>query len=632
VYAMALEQSVDYKASSALVLSAFEEEPVATFTWKAAGTSGDWNTAADWTLTGGTGTPPPGSTSADSDIAQLGASRHTAYTVTIFAGETFDVAEVDIAGGRGSRTTTLSISGSLLTDSLSISGGPRHGSVIVNTGGSLNIRDDLTARRAETITIAAGAGTGGFVELGSSTNSGIHVNDRNVTFSFSSPVSGPSTGKLEYNGPAFEAGSTTKQHITDLTWGDSIVFDHASFTNDTFIYSKTTDTLTVKTPLNDTYLTMHNVSGVTPTSLESADFVGVGDTIEIVCFAAGTHICTPTDERPIESLTSGDIVNTLADGQLRACPVKWIGRRRIDLTAHPRPELVAPIRIQRGAFDENAPHTDLLLSPDHAIFVEDKLICASQLVNGTTIRQQTDLPSIEYFHIELDTHAILLAEGLPVESYLNTGNKFFFTNSDTPLVLHPNLTDETDYPTREAGSCVPFVWDEASVRPVWQRLADRGAALGQSVPQRATTTEAKLRVRCSTGECAYSEPTYVDSNLVIFVLPRGSREIRLISRSQSPTEARPWLADRRKLGVKVKRIVLRNAKELCEIPIDNPGLTKGWWDIECDKLIMSRWTDGNAVVPLPEMDGSVLLLELHLAGEMIYALETEIRAEHRAAA
>jgi len=187
-------------------------------------------------------------------------------------------------------------------------------------------------------------------------------------------------------------------------------------------------------------------------------------------------------------------------------------------------------------------------------------------------------------------------------------------------VLHPDLTDETDYPMREAGSCVPFVSDEASVRPVWQRLADRAAALGLPVSQPATTMDPDLRLRSRQSQPAKGTPVHQDDNLVIFVVPRGSREIRLISRAQAPTETRPWLDDRRKLGVRVKRIVLRGANDLREIPMDHPNLTKGWWDIERDEHSMSRWTDGDAVVPLPMMNGPVML-ELHLAGKMIYVLE-----------
>ena len=203
-----------------------------------------------------------------------------------------------------------------------------------------------------------------------------------------------------------------------------------------------------------------------------------------VCFAAGTRILTTTGERRVETLTQGDLVLTVSGAERSAQPVKWLGHRRIDLTAHPRPETVAPIRIRRDAFADNMPHTDLLVSPDHAIFVDGKLICARQLVNGTTICQEKGWTAVEYFHVELDAHAILFAEGLPAESYLDTGNRGFFANSGEPLVLHPDLTDETDYPSREAASCAPFVWDEA------QRaagVAASGRACGGSWSARAAT-------------------------------------------------------------------------------------------------------------------------------------------------
>ncbi len=198
------------------------------------------------------------------------------------------------------------------------------------------------------------------------------------------------------------------------------------------------------------------------------------------------------------------------------------------------------------------------------------------------------------------------------------------------MVLHPDLTDETGYPTREAGSCAPFVSDEANVRPVWQRLADRAAAIGRPVPEREITTDADLRLLADRRTV---KPVFSDSDRVIFVLPRGAHEVRLVSRAQSPTEARPWLDDRRRLGVRVKRIVLRGADEVREVPVDHPDLTRGWWAVERDGQMMSRWTDGEAVLPLPAMRGTVLL-EIHFAGSMIF-IEDVVPvggAERRAAA
>jgi hypothetical protein len=341
-----------------------------------------------------------------------------------------------------------------------------------------------------------------------------------------------------------------------------------------------------------------------------------GDTIEAVCYAAGTRILTATGERRVESLLQGDIALTLAAGELIAQPVKWIGRRRIDLTAHPRPETVAPVRIRRGAFADNMPHTDLLVSPDHAIFVDGRLIAARQLINGATIHQEKNWTTVEYFHVELDSHAILLAEGLPAESYLNTGNHGFFANSGEPLVLHPDLTDETDYPTREAGSCAPFVWGEASVRPVWQRLSERAAALGQPVRPAATTNDPALHL-VAAGRSI--KPIYADAGLFIFPLPRNAGTVRLVSRASAPADARPWLDDRRRLGVRLARIVLRDAAEVREISVDHPDLQQGWWAVERDGTATGRWTDGDAVLPLPAMHG-VTMLEIHLRGTLDYVV------------
>jgi hypothetical protein len=329
-----------------------------------------------------------------------------------------------------------------------------------------------------------------------------------------------------------------------------------------------------------------------------------GTDVFLVCYVAGTRILTATGERMVESLLQGDIVLTLSGGELHARPVTWVGRRRIDLTAHPRPETVAPIRIRRGAIADNMPHSDLLVSPDHALFVDGKLICARQLVNGTTIRVETGWTAVEYFHVELDEHAILLAEGLPAESYLDTGNRGFFANSQAPRLLHPDLTDETDHPTRAAGSCAPFVWDEAGVKPIWQKLADRAAALGQPMRQIETTADPAPRL-VARGRTV--RPIYGENGLYIFPLPKGATEVRLVSHAAAPTDTRPWLEDRRRLGLYVERIMLRGAGEVREVPVDHPSLARGWWDVESSDATLRRWTDGNAVLPLPVLDGPIML-------------------------
>jgi Hint domain len=577
--------------------------------WIKAG-SGDWGLDTNWTPTGVPGLVP---TAGDAAILISAPGVVSSFTVTIGSGEVFGLAALDLTSTDVGDQVDLDIGGGgkLTTDSLlltALAGNEDH--LNINNGGILNIVTSIGTDVHETLNIeATGVTGGGRLELGSATSSGINVNNSKVTFHFLDNAKGEQNdGVVEYLS-GYKSAVTARQAFTGVAWGETFIFDGANFTGDTVTYAGTT--LTVKSGTT-TVLTMNRVTAAAGTTFEA-----IGDEIVAVCYARGTMIATPTGERPVETLRPGEQVLTLVDGEAVLRAVKWLGQRRIDLTAHPRPETVAPIRILRGAFADDMPQRDLVVSPDHAILVDGKLICARQLVNGTTIRQERGGTSVDYFHVELDTHAILLAEGLPAESYLDTGNHGFFANSGEPTALHPDLTDETDYPAREAGSCAPFVWDEASVQPAWQKLADRAAALGQPVPQQATTTDAELRLFAKYHTV---KPIYGDSHLVIFNLPRGAREARLLSRAQSPAEARPWLDDRRRLGACVKRIVLRGVDEVREIPVDHPGLTQGWWAVEREGQVMSRWTDGEAVLPLPEMRGTVML-EIHLAGSMTYVLE-----------
>ena len=61
------------------------------------------------------------------------------------------------------------------------------------------------------------------------------------------------------------------------------------------------------------------------------------------------------------------------------------------------------------------PRRDLLVSPQHALYLDEVLIPARCLINGSTIAQKP-VSVIEYFHIELPRHDLLLAEGLPTQS------------------------------------------------------------------------------------------------------------------------------------------------------------------------------------------------------------------------
>ncbi|MBP1882326.1 Hint domain-containing protein [Sinorhizobium mexicanum] len=135
------------------------------------------------------------------------------------------------------------------------------------------------------------------------------------------------------------------------------------------------------------------------------------------CLPRGTSIMTPTGEVRIEDLRIGDLVETVR-GEAHA--IKWIGRDLYRLSGSRWNNSVMPIRICRHALDEQTPHRDLYLSPGHALFIDGVLIRVQDLINGTSIMPAlpADAREIEYFHIALDTHEVILAEGAPVETLL----------------------------------------------------------------------------------------------------------------------------------------------------------------------------------------------------------------------
>ncbi len=147
----------------------------------------------------------------------------------------------------------------------------------------------------------------------------------------------------------------------------------------------------------------------------------------IPCFCAGAHIATPRGEIRVEVLRERDLV-VLARG--RMAPILWIGRRHIDCRRHAHAADILPVRVRAGAFGERLPARDLLLSPDHAVLVDHVLVPIRHLINGCTVVQEW-VAQVTYYHVELPAHDVILAEGLPCESYLDTGNRAAFEDRST---------------------------------------------------------------------------------------------------------------------------------------------------------------------------------------------------------
>jgi Hint domain len=135
-----------------------------------------------------------------------------------------------------------------------------------------------------------------------------------------------------------------------------------------------------------------------------------------VCFLKGTRIWTPDGESGVEDLRVNDLVVT-ASGEAK--PIQWVWGRRFERQSGRKwDQEIVPIRVARSALGPNTPHRDLYLSRYHCLYVDGVLIPAVDLINDSTIARVDDihLREIEYFHIKLDRHSVIYAEGAACET------------------------------------------------------------------------------------------------------------------------------------------------------------------------------------------------------------------------
>lgn len=165
--------------------------------------------------------------------------------------------------------------------------------------------------------------------------------------------------------------------------------------------------------------------GLHPTATGHEAIAGLVDSALMSCFGAGTLIATPGGAVPVEALAPGDGIMTLSG----PAEVGWIGRRRVRLAGTAGRRRAQPVRIQAGAFGAGLPARDLLLSPEHAVYAAGVLIPVRALCGCRGIAADPDIQDITYYHVALAQHGVLFAEGLPCETWLDTGARGLFENT-----------------------------------------------------------------------------------------------------------------------------------------------------------------------------------------------------------
>ncbi len=309
-------------------------------------------------------------------------------------------------------------------------------------------------------------------------------------------------------------------------------------------------------------------------------------TDNVLCFLAGTLIRTLSDETPVERLTVGDMILT-ATGQPR--PIVWIGVGRV-LATRGRRNAATPVIVRKGALGPSQPHRDLRVTKGHSLYIDDVLIPAEFLVNHRSILWDDHAQEVTVYHVELETHDVLSANGVLAESYRDDGNRWLFQNANSGWRLPPKEP------------CAPVLTGGPIVDAIWRRLLDR-AGLRPGFP---LTEDADLHVLVDGRR---QDGVRQREGVYAFYLPAERFAVHIASRAAAPAEL-GLARDPRLLGVAIRRIAIRQLGQHRVVGADDALLSKGFHAFEADNGF--RWTDGDAVVPSDLLAGFIGPVELSI--------------------
>lgn len=337
------------------------------------------------------------------------------------------------------------------------------------------------------------------------------------------------------------------------------------------------------------------------------------------CFLKGTMIRTPGGERAVEDIKVGDHVSTLVDGEVVQREVIWVGRRSATVRDWMTDDEAGyPVRIRKGALGDNVPYKDLLVTPEHAIYLDGGFVPARMLVNGRSILYDHKQTHFDYFHIETDIHSILWSDGALSESYLDTGDRTAFSQ-DGQVVRLLNAKAQC----WEQDAAAPLRIARDFVEPLFRKLEARADMLAYAAVEQdiEVTEDPDLHLLDERGR-VIRQMRVVDRARV-FMVPPGTREVRIMSRISRPVDVvGPFLDDRRHLGVLIAGIQIWEAEETHRLEAYLTDETlEGWAEPEGGR---SRWTAGAACLPLDGGNAeTVRLLSIEVIAGGPYRVERD---------
>jgi hypothetical protein len=449
--------------------------------------------------------------------------------------------------------------GGVITNAGTISGGR---DAIYVTAGKFTLDVEAGAVFAGNVLDKAGGGT---LALGGTVAGSIAIDGPGSSFTGFSSIYFAAGASWTLAGNAGDLASG--QTITGFALGDTIdltgigLATAGTYANGVLTLTSGTNTYTldIETP---------GRSGTAHFALASD---GNGGTDIIACFAAGTRIGTPDGEVPVEQLQIGDRVLTAQNGP---CPVKWIGQGKVLATRGKR-SAATPVIVCKGALADNVPNRNLHVTKAHSLYIDDVLIPVEFLVNHKTILWDDRAQEVAIYHVELDSHDVLLANGAPAESYRDDGNRWLFHNANAGWHLPP----QDPY--------APVLTGGAVVDAAWRRLLDRAGP--RDLPPLTEDPDLHLLI-----DGARVDPEYRRGSQYGFRLPSSSKSVVIASRVGVPSEL-GIDRDPRSLGVALRRVAVRQGAKFMLLDADDDRLTVGFHAYEADCHL--RWTDGRGELP-----------------------------------
>ena len=274
-----------------------------------------------------------------------------------------------------------------------------------------------------------------------------------LSYTASAPQENGATIQLRPNG---NGSITLTDTGSEFNPGDSITFSYnnGQLTGSaTYLGTFTSGGVTYPFIYSPTFL--YDAAGV------FATVTGTFSQASLPCYVRGTAVETTRGPVAVEALAIGDEV-VLARGG--TAPIRWIGQRSFNgVFLRGRPER-QPVCFRAGSLGGGLPRRDLYVSPEHAMFLDGVLVPACCLVNGRSIVHEAGFAQVDYFHVELDRHDVLLAEGAPSESFVDDDSRGAFHNLAEWEALNP------DQPSKPAEYCAPRIEDGPRLEALRRRL------------------------------------------------------------------------------------------------------------------------------------------------------------------